>query len=110
MRGRAKLAAGLSHAAAERAAAGEVHRHWHGMVEVQSEEADGSVLVRCYALIIATQIGGPTKIHRACVCTDILVPDGSRWLVRERRVTRDDVPSDAALLNVDSPAAGPASV
>lgn len=89
--GRAALAAAVRHTARELAAAGEVHRHWHGMVAVYPQP-DGSVSARCYALVIATPRGGEPRLHRACVCHDMLVHRDGRWLVHRRRVTRDDLP------------------
>ncbi len=87
-RGRAALAEGAARGHAERTAAGETHRHWHGMLDLSPRE-DGSVHVRCYALVFATPRGGEPRLHRTCVCEDVLVPDGTGWLVRDRRVTRD---------------------
>ncbi|HEV2376974.1 MAG TPA: nuclear transport factor 2 family protein [Streptosporangiaceae bacterium] len=91
-RGRQALADGVRRSAAEQKAAGEVHRHWHGMVTVDPVD-DGSVHVSCYALVLATALGGATRLHRACVCEDVLVRSDGRWLIRSRRVTRDDLPS-----------------
>jgi 3-phenylpropionate/cinnamic acid dioxygenase small subunit len=90
VKGRAALAAAVRRTAAELAAAGETHRHWHGMVHVTPEE-DGTVRVRCYALVYATPRGGEPRIHRACVCHDVLVRVDGEWRVRERVVTRDDL-------------------
>lgn len=91
VRGHADLAAAVRHAHAELAATGETHRHWHGMVQVDSRD-DGTVHVRCYALVIATPRGGEPRLHRSCVCTDVLVQSEGGWRVRERVVTRDDLP------------------
>lgn len=91
VRGRDALAAAVRKTAAQLAEIGEVHRHWHGMTAVTPRE-DGSVLARCYALVFATPKGGEPRLHRTCVCEDVLVPDGTGWLVRDRRVTRDDMP------------------
>jgi SnoaL-like domain len=91
VRGRANLAAAVGRAHAELVAAGETHRHWHGMVHVQPA-TDGTLLVRCYALVFATPRGGEPRIHRACVCTDVLVREDGELRVRERVVTRDDLP------------------
>lgn len=90
VRGRGALAAAVRDTTARLSAANEVHRHWHGMVHVEPK-GDGSVHVRCYALIVSVR-DGETKLHRSCVCEDILVPaeDGpGGWQVRERRVTPD---------------------
>ncbi|KAA9166569.1 nuclear transport factor 2 family protein [Amycolatopsis acidicola] len=86
--GRRNIADGAAKAAAERAEKGEQHRHWHGMLTVRPAE-DGTVWVRCYALIIVTPAGGPSRLNQACVCEDVLVRGDSGWRVRYRRVTRD---------------------
>ena len=103
VRGRDALAAAVRRTAAELAAAGVVHRHWHGMVAVAPRTdggsdgggsdggTDGAVLVRCYALVFATPRGGAPSLHRTCVCEDVLVRSGGRWLVASRAVTRDDM-------------------
>jgi uncharacterized protein (TIGR02246 family) len=88
VRGPADLAAGVRRAHAERAAGGVTHRHWHGMLAVTPRTAD-SVDVRCYALVIASAAGGASHVHAACVCTDVLVRREDRWLVADRKVTRD---------------------
>ena len=90
VRGRAALEAGVRQTHERLAAAGERHRHWHGMVHI--EPAGDSIRVRCYAQIIATPIGGPARLHLHCVCDDVLVREGGEWKVRERTVTRDDLP------------------
>ncbi|GGX79967.1 nuclear transport factor 2 family protein [Streptomyces minutiscleroticus] len=87
-RGRAALAEGARRAHTERLASHETHRHWHGMLDIRPQD-DGSVHVRCYALVVATPRGGEPRLHRSCVCRDVLVPAGSQWQVRSRRVTRD---------------------
>jgi len=89
VRGRANLADGAARAAADRAAKGETHRHWHGMVSVRAGDDADSVRVRCYALIVVTPAGGEPRLHQACVCEDELVRTDAGWLVRHRRVTRD---------------------
>lgn len=91
IRGRAGLAKAVARAAADRSARGEVQRHWHGMVAVYPNE-DGTARVRCYALVFLTSVGGVPRLHRTCVCEDVLVRDANGWLVRERFVTRDDLP------------------
>lgn len=90
VRGRPALAAAVRHSAAELAAAGTIHRHWHGMLDV-TPRPDGSIQVRCYALVIATQRGGEPRVHRSCVCEDTLTRTADGALqVHDRRVTRDD--------------------
>jgi hypothetical protein len=91
VQGRAALAAAVRETVARLAAGGELHRHWHGMVHVSPQD-DGSVNVRCYALVVAVNRDGEPRLHRSCICEDVLVPavdgDGG-WQVRERRVTPD---------------------
>lgn len=91
VRGRAALAAAVRHGAAEREAAGEVHRHWHGMVHIAVRQ-DGALDVRCYALVFASPKGGLSRLHRVCVCRDVLVREADGLRVRSRYVTRDDLP------------------
>lgn len=90
VRGRAALTAAVRATHDRLAAAGERHRHWHGMVHVQPA-GDGTLSVRCYAQIFAIPAGGPARLHLHCVCEDVLVHDDGQWKVRERRVTRDDL-------------------
>lgn len=93
VRGRARLAEAVARAAADRVARGEVQRHWHGMVAVHPD-SDGTARVRCYALVFLTPLGGEPRLHRTCVCEDVLVAGPNGWQVRERRVTRDDLPGE----------------
>jgi len=90
VRGRQALAAAVRRTHAELAAAGEVHRHWHGMLNVRAI-GDDAYHVRCYALVFATARGGTPRLHRTCVCEDVLVRVDGKLLVRERTVTRDDL-------------------
>ncbi|MEU7146160.1 nuclear transport factor 2 family protein [Nocardia sp. NPDC046473] len=90
VRGRTELAAGLRRTAAELAAAGEKHRHWHGMINVECD-ADGTIVVHCYAMVIATKHGGESRFYRICVCHDRLVRLNGELQVRSRVVTRDDL-------------------
>jgi 3-phenylpropionate/cinnamic acid dioxygenase small subunit len=90
IRGRAAIAAGVAKSAEERAAAGETQRHWHGMVDVQPRP-DGALEVRCYALVFSTFKGQESRLHRVCVCTDVLVRVDGRLVVSTRKVTRDDL-------------------
>jgi 3-phenylpropionate/cinnamic acid dioxygenase small subunit len=90
VRGRDALQAGVTATHEKLAAAGEQHRHWHGMVNVTPID-DETVAVRCYAQIFAIPAGGPARLQMHCVCEDVLVIDESEWKVRERRVWRDDI-------------------
>ncbi len=89
-KGREAIAAGARTAVAQLAAEQVVHRHWLGMLDVRPQN-DGTVSARSYALVIRIPRGGMPVLWRSCVCEDVLVRDGAGWLVRERRVTRDDL-------------------
>lgn len=89
--GRQTLAADMDRAFRARTEAGEVQRHWHGMVDVDPQP-DGSIAVRCYALVISSTQQGGSNLFRACVCEDRLVREDGRLRVRTRRVSRDDLP------------------
>jgi 3-phenylpropionate/cinnamic acid dioxygenase small subunit len=91
VRGRAALAAGLRQTSKELTEAGETHRHWHGMVAIDPQP-DDTIRVRCYALVIATRHGGTSRLHRVCVCEDVLDRVAGRLYVRHRTVSRDDLP------------------
>lgn len=90
VRGRDTIATSAARAYDERTARGVVHRHWLGMLVVDPS-SDDVVNARSYALVIEVPAGGAPALHRSTVCTDVLVRDGDRWLVRERSVTRDDL-------------------
>jgi hypothetical protein len=89
--GRATIAASAGQASARLAEAGRQHRHWIGMLTVESG-TDGGVTATSYALVIEVPRGGEARLHRSTVCVDELVPAPHGWLVRHRRVTRDDMP------------------
>ncbi|MCX5199462.1 nuclear transport factor 2 family protein [Streptomyces sp. NBC_00249] len=91
MRGREALRESLRRTTEELAAAGVQRRHWHGMVAV-FPQGDGTLRVRCYALVFSTPQGQQPALHRVCVCEDVLVREEGRLLVRTRKVTRDDLP------------------
>lgn len=99
LRGREALRESLRRTSEQLATAGVQRRHWHGMVAVFPQD-DGTLRVRCYALVFSTPHGraaaehgfsaGP-GLHQVCVCEDVLVREEGRLLVRTRRVTRDDL-------------------
>ncbi|MET7622268.1 nuclear transport factor 2 family protein [Streptomyces sp. NPDC005408] len=89
--GRAGLITAARRSADALAAASERHRHFIGMLDV-SERADGVLDVRAYTIVYASRIGGGSRVHRVCVCTDVLVRSGDELHVRTRTVTRDDFP------------------
>jgi 3-phenylpropionate/cinnamic acid dioxygenase small subunit len=91
VRGRAALIASTRRAHAQLAEAKEQHRHVIGMLDVRPQ-ADATVQVRSYAVVYATTVGRESRVHRMCVCEDILVRDTAGQLqVGSRRVTRDDL-------------------
>ncbi|WP_233510698.1 nuclear transport factor 2 family protein [Actinomadura craniellae] len=91
VRGRTAIAAGVRESAARLAEAGETHRHVLTTVDV-TPRPDGSLFARSYTQVIATPHGGQARLHLMCVCEDVLVLAGDGFRVRERRVTRDDMP------------------
>ncbi|MFF4173878.1 nuclear transport factor 2 family protein [Streptomyces sp. NPDC001744] len=91
VRGRAGLVAATTRSHAELAAAGQRHRHFMGMLDVRPRP-DGAVDVRSYAVVYASEIGGASRVHRVCVCEDVLVRGEDGGLrVSARTVTRDDL-------------------
>ncbi len=89
VRGRQALAAAVRKVREELAAKGERQRHLHVMTTVTPRE-DGTFRARSYGLVISTQRGGDPRLHRMCVCEDVLVRTADGWQVQSRRVTRDD--------------------
>lgn len=91
LHGRAALAASLTAATAGTARAGVRLRHVMSMFDVTARDA-GRVEVRAYTTVYASTVGGDSRVHRVCVCEDVLerAADGS-LLVSRRRVTRDDL-------------------
>ncbi|MEV0804771.1 nuclear transport factor 2 family protein [Micromonospora sp. NPDC050200] len=90
-RGRAAIEAGARQAASQLAAEGIQRRHWLGMLEV-APRADGAIVVRSYALILSTKLGGQAEVRLSCTCDDVLVRKDGQLLVQDRRVFRDDLP------------------
>lgn len=90
VRGRDSLTAAVRRTGAQLAAAAEQHRHWQGMIDVRPQP-DGTVRTRAYTLVLATVRGGDSRLHRVCVCEDVLVREHGRPLVSARKVTRDDL-------------------
>lgn len=90
-KGREAIAAGARAATSRLVTEGLVHRHWLGMLTVD-EQPDGTVAARSYALVIQTEQGGASVLHRSTVCEDLLVrADDGSLRVRDRKVTRDDI-------------------
>ncbi|WP_199510894.1 nuclear transport factor 2 family protein [Nucisporomicrobium flavum] len=88
--GRAAITAGARQAHAALTEQGIQRRHWLGMLDVEPQP-DGTINARSYALILSTPRGGTAQVQLSCVCEDVLVRADGRLLVRERRVTRDDL-------------------
>ena len=89
--GRSGLATAVRRSAAALAEAGEQHRHWPGVFDVVPQP-DGSVVVHSYTTVFASPLGGDSRVHRVCTCTDVLVRDeGGRLLIQDRKVGRDDL-------------------
>lgn len=91
VRGRAGLVEAVERARAVLAGAGERHRHVMGMVDVR-ERPDDSLDVRSYTTVYASVVGGASRVHRVCVCEDVLVREDGELRVARRKVTRDDLP------------------
>ncbi|MFE2672111.1 hypothetical protein [Streptomyces mirabilis] len=49
------------------------------------------MVVHSYTTVYASPRGGESRVHRVCTCTDVLVRQGGRLLVRTREVARDDL-------------------
>lgn len=91
-RGRALIAANTGKARESLLAEGVQRRHWLGMLQVDPGATPGELRTRSYALIVSTQKGGSPIVHLSTTCEDILVSTPTGWLIRERRVSRDDLP------------------
>ena len=90
VRGREAITAAASAARTALAEAGLQHRHWLGMLDARAAE-DGGIIASSYATVIETARGGVPTLKHSTHCLDLLVHDGTQWLVRDRRVTRDDL-------------------
>ncbi|MDI5967327.1 nuclear transport factor 2 family protein [Streptomyces sp. SL13] len=89
--GRETIRAAASKVKAQHAEEGLQVRHWLGMMDI-TEQPDGSVLARTYALIINTPRGGQAAVSLSTTCDDLLVRDeNGAWLVADRKVVRDDL-------------------
>ncbi|MEU4469095.1 nuclear transport factor 2 family protein [Streptomyces sp. NPDC024017] len=90
VRGRAGLAANVRRNKAQQEGDGRRLRHWIGMLDIRSRRGE-ELRTRCYALVYATERGGPSTVLRVCVMEDVLVRVDGAWLTRHRIVTRDDL-------------------
>lgn len=88
--GRSAIEAGAATSALSLAEQHVRHRHWLGMVDVEAR-ADETIVVRSYALVVQTPLGGQATIRFSCTCEDVLVRVEGHLLVRSRYVTRDDL-------------------
>ncbi|MFD6194046.1 MULTISPECIES: nuclear transport factor 2 family protein [unclassified Streptomyces] len=89
--GRAAIDAATRAGAAARAERGATHRHVVTMLDVRPK-GEHRAEARSYVLVVEAIRGGATTVHVSTVCEDRLVLREGRWLVEERRVTRDDRP------------------
>ena len=90
-RGRSAIATAAQAVADDLAARGITRRHWLGMLSVR-RTGPRTASARSYAIVLMTPLGGQPRIQCSTSCDDDLVLDGDRWLVRHRRVHRDDLP------------------
>ncbi|MFC0452607.1 nuclear transport factor 2 family protein [Rhodococcus jostii] len=72
----------------EARAANEVHRHV--ITNVVIDGAGDAATVRAYLQIVATSIGGESRLVRMTTFTDRVVLRGDRWRIARRDVRRDD--------------------
>ncbi|MCJ0903076.1 nuclear transport factor 2 family protein [Rhodococcus sp. ARC_M6] len=72
-------------------AVGEVHRHVLTNLAIESHEP-GVVTVRGYLQIVATVIGGESRLVRMTTITDRVVRVNEEWRIDRRVVSRDDTP------------------
>ncbi|MCF8589014.1 nuclear transport factor 2 family protein [Gordonia liuliyuniae] len=76
---------------ANAAANGEVHRHVLTNIGV-TRISDEEVTVAAYLQIVATRIGGDSRLVRFTTVTDRVVRAGGVWRIAQRAVSRDDRP------------------
>ncbi len=88
--GRAEIAAGAGVAARKLLDDNVLRRHCLTTLDIRAD-GDGIVRASSYAIIVRTPPGGPTAIEFLCTCDDELVRGDGRWLIRHRRVRRDDL-------------------
>lgn len=93
--GRSAIDAATRRGAAARAERGAVHRHVLTNLDVRRHTGD-SAGARSYVLVVESVVGAGSSLHVSTVCEDRLVKEGDAWRVRERRVTRDDLPATGA--------------
>lgn len=92
VRGTAALTAFAERFSADARARGERMRHVVTNVFVRSAD-DRTAAVQAYLQIIATPVGGPSRLVRQTTVSDELVAERAGWRIRRRMVARDDLPS-----------------
>ncbi|WP_040810703.1 nuclear transport factor 2 family protein [Nocardia concava] len=93
-KGRADIADGLRRTVERLRASGTVRRHWIGNITIENDSAAADVIhTRYYALIVESDGEQAPRVHLSADIRDQLVPDRHTWLVRERTITHDPVPT-----------------
>ncbi|NKS53219.1 nuclear transport factor 2 family protein [Rhodococcus hoagii] len=69
--------------------AGEAHRHVLSNIAVD-RVGDDELEVHAYLQIVATRIGGDSRLVRFTTVTDRVVREGGQWRIARRVVRRDD--------------------
>ena len=69
--------------------AGEAHRHVLTNIAVE-HVGDDELEVHAYLQIVATQIGGESRLVRFTTVTDRVVREDGQWRIARRTVRRDD--------------------
>lgn len=69
--------------------AGEAHRHVITNIAVE-RTGDDELEVHAYLQIVATRIGGESRLVRFTTVADRVVREGGQWLIARRAVRRDD--------------------
>ncbi|WP_420879736.1 nuclear transport factor 2 family protein [Rhodococcus sp. (in: high G+C Gram-positive bacteria)] len=69
--------------------AGEAHRHVITNIAVE-RTGDDELEVHAYLQIVATRIGGESRLVRFTIVTDRVVREDGQWLIARRAVRRDD--------------------
>jgi actinorhodin biosynthesis protein ActVIA len=89
--GHDELLAAVKKSIAGLASAGVTRRHLVSTLTIDSS-ASGGVRTHCYVPVIDTR-NGTTALHMSTVLQDILVFSTAGWLVQERTVSMDGLPS-----------------
>ncbi|WP_405845628.1 nuclear transport factor 2 family protein [Streptomyces sp. NBC_01518] len=89
--GRAAVATAARTAVDDYARRGVQRRHWLGMLSIEPRSGE-ELLVSSYALVVETPRDGTPEIRSSSTCDDVLVHRDGGWLVKDRRIHRDDLP------------------